>query len=132
MGFNADQTYYVLYDKDGNETIGDKVKNDGSNMPKSWYDYSQSKWANIVVTDGTVSNGKITNATKTTYFVWIPRYEYFIPSSQSAQKASGRIEVRFLNGISTDVDTGYQIPEAFTFDGKALTGYWAMKYTVGG
>ena len=131
IGFNADQTYYVLYDKDGNETIGDKVKNDGSNIPKNWYNYSQSKWANIVVTDGTVSGGKITNATKTTYFVWIPRYEYFIPSTQTAQIASGRIDVRFLSGTSTDADTGYQIPEAFTFDGKALTGYWSMKYTVG-
>ena len=33
-GFNADCTYYVLYDDEGNETIGDKIKNDGSNMPK--------------------------------------------------------------------------------------------------
>ena len=34
--------------------------------------------------------------------------------------------------MSTDVDTGWQIPEAFTFNEKELTGYWAMKYTAGG
>lgn len=120
-GFNADCTYYVLYDDEGNETIGDKIKNDGSNMPSNWYDYSQSKWANIVVQ----ANGK------TTYFTWIPRYEFMITSSQYAQPSIGRTEVRFIEGTSTETDTGYQIPEAFTFDGKQLTGYWAMKYTAG-
>ena len=120
-GFNADCTYYVLYDDEGNETIGEKIKNDGSNMPSNWYDYSQSKWANIVVQ----ANGK------TTYFTWIPRYEFMITASQSAQISIGRTEVRFIEGISTETDTGYQIPEAFIFDGKQLTGYWAMKYTAG-
>ena len=139
-GFNAAQTYYVLYDNDGNETIGDKVKNDGSNMPSNWYDYSSSRWANIVVTDGTVSGGQITGATKTTYFTWIPRYEFKITSSQYQQPAEARTEVRFLKETSKDTDTGYQIPDAFWFDknsngkednGEQLTGYWAMKYTVG-
>ena len=139
-GFSADQTYYVLYDGDGNETIGDKVKNNGSNAPSNWYNYSESKWANIVVTDGTVSGGQITGATKTTYFTWIPRYEFKITSSQYQQQAAARTEVRFLKETSKDTDTGYQIPEAFWFDknsngkednGEQLTGYWAMKYTVG-
>ena len=87
----------------------------------NWYDYSQSKWANIVVQ----ANGK------TTYFTWIPRYEFMITSSQYAQPSIGRTEVRFIEGTSTETDTGYQIPEAFIFDGKQLTGYWAMKYTAG-
>ena len=139
-GFNADRTYYVLYDNDGNEKIGDKIKNDGSNMPSNWYNYSQSNWANIVVTDGTISGGQITGATKTTYFTWIPRYEFKITSSQYQQPAAARTEVRFLKETSKDTDTGYQIPDAFWFDkdsdgkeddGEQLTGYWAMKYTVG-
>ena len=139
-GFSADQTYYVLYDNDGNETIGDKVKNNGSNAPSNWYNYSESKWANIVVTDGTVSGGQITGATKTTYYTWIPRYEFKITSSQYKQPAAARTEVRFLKETSKDTDTGYQIPDAFWFDknsngkednGEQLTGYWAMKYTVG-
>ena len=139
-GFNAEQTYYVLYDNDGNETIGDKIKSDGSNLPSNWYDYSSSKWANIVVTDGTVSGGQITGATKTTYFTWIPRYEFGIDSTQQMQPATARTEVRFLSGTSKDVDAGYQIPDAFWFDknsngtqdeGEQLTGYWVMKYTAG-
>ena len=139
-GFNAEQTYYVYYDNNGNETIGDKIKSDGSNLPSNWYDYSSSKWANIVVTDGTVSGGQITGATKTTYFTWIPRYEFGIDSTQQMQPATARTEVRFLSGTSKDVDAGYQIPDAFWFDknsngtqddGEQLTGYWVMKYTAG-
>ena len=34
-------------------------------------------------------------------------------------------------GEIKEVPSGYQIPEAFTFDGKELSGYWAMKYTAG-
>ena len=139
-GFNAEQTYYVLYDNEGNETIGDKIKSDGSNLPSNWYDYSSSKWANIVVTDGTVSGGKITGATKTTYFTWIPRYEFRINAGQQLQTETARTEVRFLSETSKDIDAGYQIPDAFWFDknsngteddGEQLTGYWAMKYTAG-
>ena len=120
-GFKEENTYYVLYDSDGNETIGDKIKKDGSNMPNNWYNYSESKWANIVVKNGNMK----------TYYTWIPRYEFMITSSQQAQPAQGRTEVRFIKGTSTDVDVGYQIPEAFTFNGQELTGYWAMKYTAG-
>ena len=139
-GFNSNMTYYVLYDESGNQTIGDKIKNDGSNIPSNWYNYSNSRWANIVVTDGTIKNGKIENATKTTYYTWIPRYEFTITSSQYAQPAAGRTEVRFISGTSKETDTGYKIPEAFWFDkngngtedeGEQLTGYWAMKYTAG-
>ena len=139
-GFNSNMTYYVLYDESGNQTIGDKIKNDGSNIPQKWYSYSESKWANIVVTDGTVKNGKIENATMTTYYTWIPRYEFTITSSQYAQPEAGRTEVRFISGTSKETNTGYQIPEAFWFDkngngtedeGEQLTGYWAMKYTAG-
>ena len=139
-GFNSSMTYYVLYDESGNETIGDKINNDGSNMPSNWYNYSTSRWANIVVTDGTIKNGKIENATMTIYYTWIPRYEFTITSSQYAQPVAGRTEVRFISGTSKETDIGYQIPEAFWFDknsngtedaGEQLTGYWAMKYTAG-
>lgn len=132
LGFNTNNTYYVTYDDAGNEIIGDKVTSDGANAPSNWYDYSASKWANIVVTDGTVIDGAITGATVTTYYTWIPRYEYRIISSEQAKKETGRTEVRFISGTSTDVDTGWQIPEAFKFNEKELTGYWAMKYTAGG
>lgn len=120
-GFNPDVTYYVLYDNEGNETIGDKITTNGSNMPNNWYDYSERKWANIVVkTDDT-----------TTYYTWTPRYEFKITDAQYAQPAQGRIDVNFIQGTSTNTTAGYQIPEAFTFNGQELTGYWVTKYTVG-
>ena len=112
----------MLYDEDGNETIGDKIEKDGKNMPDNWYNYGESKWANIVVTDGEIVDGQITNDTMTTYYVWIPRYEFMILAGQHKQPEVGRTEVRFIQGTSTETDTGYQIPEAFTFNGKELTG----------
>lgn len=90
-------------------------------MPANWYEYGSSQWANIV----TRNNGL------ETYYTWIPRYEFKITSSQQAQPEIARTEVRFLKDTSTDTSNGYQIPEAFTFDGKQLSGYWAMKYTAG-
>ena len=131
-GFSENNTYYVLYDESYNMTIGEKIKLDGSNMPNNWYNYSQSRWANIVVTDGTVENGQITGATNMIYYTWIPRYEFMITKSQQKQPAQGRTEVRFLSGTSTDISNGYQIPEAFIFNGQQIPGYWMMKYTAGG
>lgn len=118
-GFNPDCTYYVTYDESGNETIGEKIKKDGSNMPKNWYDYGRSRWANIVV------KGKKADGSETaTYFTWIPRYQFKL--NQQTQRS----DVKFIEG--TGGATGdYQVPDAFTFDGKALTGYWAMKYNIG-
>ena len=120
-GFNPDVTYYVLYDDSGTEKRGDKIKTDGSNAPSNWYDYSERKWANIVVDTGTTQ----------TYYTWIPRYEFKITDAQFAQPAQGRTDVNFIQGTGTNATVGYQIPEAFTFNGKQLTGYWISKYTVG-
>lgn len=132
IGFNELNTYYVVYDETGeNPRIGNRIKKDGSNMPNKWYQYSESKWANIVVTDGEVKNGEIENATKTVYYTWIPRYEFKITSSGQKQPEEARTEVRFIKGTSTETDVGYQIPEAFEFDGQQISGYWVMKYTAG-
>lgn len=121
-GFNKDITYYVTYDQDGNEHIGEKISN---KVPSGWYDYSTGKWANIVV--------KTENAT--TYYTWIPRYEFKILSGQY-KNTNQRTEVRFLSGITTETDEGYQIPEAFSWVNEKeykvqLPGYWVTKYTLG-
>lgn len=140
LGFNQSMTYYVTYEKNETtgeltEVIGNNITNDGSNIPQSgWYDYSNKMWANIVVTDGKVENGKITGATMTTYYTWIPRYAYKITPEQESQPAVGRTEVRFIKDTLTEeeIKEGWQIPEAFTFTDQELTGYWSMKYTAGG
>ena len=137
-GFNEQKTYYVLYDENDNMTIGEQIKNDGRNMPNGWYDYSQRKWANIVVTDGTIQNGQITGATSTSYFVWIPRYEYRILTDRGNLSTSNRrIEVNFIQGTSNEITPGYKVPEAFYWgdneDYKTNTpikGYWMSKYQL--
>ncbi len=54
----------------------------------SWYDYSQSKWANTKSEDGSM-------------WVWIPRYAYKITYNNPENKSEGgTIEVRFLEGTS--------------------------------
>lgn len=134
-GYNASQTYYVLYDEAGNETIGDKIKNDGSNMPNNWYEYSQRKWANIVVTDGTVKNGKIEGGTYKNYFVWIPRYAYKLDTLKQ------RSDIKFIEGTAEASEEltseGYKIPEAFYYgdnedykQNTPIPGYWMSKYQL--
>ena len=133
-GFNEDNTYYVIYDEtDTNASIGEKIKKDGTNIPSGWYDYSKNKWANIVQTNGTVENGTITGDTTTIYYVWLPRYEFRLPTSQYAQTNIAKSEVRFVGRETTNSNcsTGYQVPEGFTFNGKELDGIWMMKYEAG-
>ncbi len=54
----------------------------------SWYDYSQSKWANTKSEDGSM-------------WVWIPRYAYKITYNNPENKSEGgTIDVKFLEGTS--------------------------------
>ena len=133
------RTYYVVYDGDN---ISKYVPITEA-KPNGWYDYSKSQWANIVVTDGQVSGNTITDATATSYFVWVPRYEYKILQSvndwSNLSTANARTDVRFISGTDTTASVGYQIPEAFWWDknddgvqdeGEQLTGYWMSKYQL--
>ena len=140
-GFEESKTYYVIYEKDANgniidEKIGDNIKNDGSNIPKYWYNYQDREWANIVVTDGQVVDGKIQNAKSIAYFTWIPRYEYrILGNRENESKDNKRTEINYIAGDKNETSNGYKIPEAFTFikdDGTEtqLTGYWLSKYQL--
>ena len=133
------RTYYVVYD---GENVSKYVPIE-ENAPSNWYDYSQSRWANIVVTDGTINGTSIENATATSYFVWVPRYEYKILNSvndwSNLDVSNARTDVKFLNGTENTADAGYQIPEAFWWDkndngteddGEQLSGYWISKYQL--
>ena len=120
-GFNPDTTFYVTYDDNEKEHSTTPITEEA---PNNWYEYGESRWANIV----TRNNGL------ETYYTWIPRYEFKLDQTNE------RSTVKFLSGTSRQKDSGYEIPEAFWFDkngngieddGEQLTGYWAMKYTVG-
>ncbi len=123
-GFNKELTYYVYYDENDNEIIGNKINGEA---PKNWYNYTHSQWANIVVTDGKVEGGKIIEETYKNYFVWIPRYAYML--DQTTQKS----KVLFLENTSSEIPIGYTIPEAFKWGDNLehdLTGYWISKYQL--
>lgn len=126
--FDKNTTYYVVYDKNGNETRTLLSEQE----PENWYDYANQTWANIVTT---------ANGTQT-YFVWIPRYEYKILTDRAnLSTANRRIDVNF---ITTDITNSncslsYKVPEAFWWDsnsngkedeGEQLTGYWITKYEL--
>ena len=133
------RTYYIVYE---GESVKEYIPISQSN-PNNWYDYSKSRWANIVVTDGQVSGNTITDATATTYLVWVPRYQYKILQSvndwSNLNTENARTDVKFISGTSRNTDSGYQIPEAFWWDqnddgieddGEQLTGYWITKYQL--
>ena len=122
-GFNPDCTYYLTYDENGNEIRTPITQS----PPQDWYDYTNKKWANIVVT----GNGKVA------YFVWIPRYEYRLmnPDKTASEQYA---DVVFIPVTQITPDNGYIISEAFiwsdtesdTAPEKQLSGYWMSKYVL--
>ena len=116
-GFNPECTFFVTYDDSGNPIISENhvIVENGRiiNAPDNWFDYKNKKWANIV----TNNNGIIA------YWVWIPRYQYRVFSSDF-------VDVVFIKNSKTTADKGFEIPEAFTFDGSNLKGYWLCKYSL--
>ena len=115
-GFDPNTTFYVYWDEQKNEYNEIPISMD---PPANWYNYSYSRWANIVTR----------NDGQETYLLWIPRYSYAL------DQTSQRSDVRFLQGTSTSVETGYSIPEAFTWTNNAgekveIEGYWTSKYQM--
>lgn len=92
-------------------------------QPDNWYDYDKGQWANIKTTNK-VSDTENLEA----YWVWIPRYEYIIPTSVTATQ----IEVKFISKNQTTPDKGYYIHPAFTNVGNGgfgeLEGIWVAKF----
>jgi hypothetical protein len=138
-GFVQLHTRYVSWDDSGNEQIGTwTIKT----PPENWYDYKNSKWANVVVEN----NGK------EAWYVWIPRYVYKIIDSTG--QAEPPLDIKFVdkqnNWTNPENDQtttwedlqilGYQLPEAFIWSDtegdqaidKQLAGYWGSKYEISG
>ena len=124
-GFKTEKTRYLEVNEQGNLTPGNWID---QKPTEKWYSYKESKWANIIVED----NGS------EIYYTWIPRYCFKLDQTNE------RSDVKFIdcnnnykdeNGKETKWEElekeGYQVPEAFTFDGTNLAGYWSMKYTAG-
>ena len=115
---------------------------------EEWYNYSEKKWANIVLGDATFSKSgsyEILDENSTySMLVWIPRYAYKITSMyHQSGSGAGTIEIVFLNTANEDKDgnsysgktaypsasTGsgmvdYVVHPSFNWDGVPLAGYW--------
>lgn len=113
-GFNKSNTFYVVYDEEGNV---DSTIPIGEDEPTNWYDYTTQQWANIVVRD----NGQ------ELYYTYIPRYEYKLNDALQKTKA-------MFIPIEQSVDEGYTIPDAFIWESdeetRQLPGYWISKYKL--
>ena len=83
----------------------------------SWYNYENKEWANAQTADGSM-------------WVWIPRYEYKIPTPHSSTAQT--IDVNFLLNTSTTATSGYTVHPAFTFGAVELTGIWVSKFEASG
>ena len=124
-GYNKNYTKYLSVEDDGTLTNSNWISGE---KPSNWYDYKNSKWANILVEQNGLE----------TYYTWIPRYCFKL--DQEAERS----DVKFIDIYNNYTDEqgnvttweelekeGYQVPEAFEFDNKYIPGYWAMKYTAG-
>lgn len=97
-----------------------EINDTQTTQPDNWYDYENGKWANI----------KTTNKEEglEAYWVWIPRYEYIVPTSTTVTQ----IEVKFIPTDQTEADEDYIIHPAFTNEGNGgfgeLDGIWVAKF----
>ena len=111
----------------------------------SWYDYSEKKWANVVLVNDS-SRTSYLNTTGVTvneddilaYYVWIPRYKYKIWSVDNESKTGQEQEIQIVFESKTDEKTlGTQVGEyrshpAFTFGDTELNGIWVGKFETTG
>ena len=119
---------------------------------EEWYNYSEKKWANIVLGDANFStsgNYEVLDENSTySMLVWIPRYAYKITSKyHQSGSGAGNVEIVFLNTANEDKDgnsysgktaypsasTGsgmvdYVVHPSFNWDGVPLAGYWVGKF----
>ncbi len=87
----------------------------------NWYDYPNKKWANARTADGSM-------------WVWIPRYEYKIPTPHSGTAQT--ILVNFIKSSQTTPSSGYEINPRFYTTGSStainLNGIWVAKFRASG
>ena len=114
----------VYWDEDTSEWV-DLTESSSQEEWDNWYNYADtsqegagtSKWANARSKDGSM-------------WVWIPRYEYKIDSTNQT------IDVKFIE-IGATTTTGYILHPAFSNEienggwSSDLPGFWVAKYEAG-
>src|SRR5574344_1055016 len=121
------------------------IADDGSltkaDTSSEWYNYTNKKWANMVVVKADTRDGyksatagsSITLSDVLGYFVWIPRYKYAITEGTGSRL----INVVFENkntakSTGTAVGTDYLTHPGFTFGTEELNGFWFAKFETTG
>src|SRR5574344_1195127 len=121
------------------------IADDGSltkaDTSSEWYNYTNKKWANMVVVKSDTRDGyknatagsSITLSDVLGYFVWIPRYKYAITEGTGSRL----INVVFENkntakSTGTAVGTDYLTHPGFTFGTEELNGFWFAKFETTG
>lgn len=122
-----------------------------SNKDSEWFDYSQKKWANVMLRDG-LEVEDITDASTESLenmygkivtkigsmFVWIPRYAYQIESGYNSNQ-TGKINIDFMVGTTNMSVSGrtnwnnrsgqgnWNVHPAFEYNGT-VEGIWVAKF----
>ena len=130
------------------------IENDGTvkyaDTTKSWYNYCDKRWANVVILeDGT--NYKVGDTISETdiqsYFVWIPKYKYKLWNVDTPIEKVHEIEIVFDETNTTDVEgVSCKTPMASgesgncnngeymthpAFISMGVNGFWVGKFETG-
>ena len=102
---------------------------------QKWYDYDKQEWANAVILNNGVTKAVgqplDLNTDVAMMYVWIPRYEYKLPTGANGVGTTGTpdpINIQFIDSSKTTADIDYAIHPGFTFDSKAQNGIWIGKF----
>ena len=124
--------------KNGEWIVADSNNSDSDIL---WYDYSNSKWANVVVVnsskyDDIKAGSRINEDDVLAAYVWIPRFRYKLWNvgeqiTDSYNAYDNGIEIIFENGLNTInaevANDKYLTHPAF---GDNLKGFWISKYEI--
>lgn len=107
-----------------------------ADVTKKWYDYDNGEWANAVVLKNGVTKKRgdmISETEIDLWYVWIPRYEYKLPSDSIGSTGTPKaIDIKFISSSVMSPSTGYSIHPAFTFYGNNKSGLWVSKFEATG
>ena len=135
-----------VYYKDGDWRVADKTNSD---IEKMWYDYDESRWANVVFVNddkyNNVSAGGIVNQEDIlAYYVWIPRFRYKlwndgININDSYDAYNNGIDIIFESGVNSKGKVKCNESRCAGNSGDYLThpafldnlrGFWISKYEI--
>ncbi len=122
------------------------IENDGTvkkaNIYAKWYEYNNKNWANAILVKEEKREGYKNAKSGTTiatddilgYFVWVPRYKYYITSGGTTTPSSINIvfeNKRTIKSTGNATSTHYTHP-GFTFGNTELNGFWMGKFETTG